>query len=636
MENTVTNRGRTNFGKFLRGVSEEIIAAQMSRNPSGSTPEAEWRQLSKETTPIPRESLRGLTYRACQANFLPNSWGLLQHLGQRHRNRVMVSEDPAINPAELAYAIKVSKHQVVARRYETIATNRVSFFGLALNPRNIDGRVRRFSPTALKGPNQQYHRAIWELRDIPFCLEGWDMLQDTCYCERDGVVQGWTRTLTRIEECDRCGDPLSRLQPFEVPSDMKPGLKLLQAIIDPSHERRHEAALLLPTDIAHTDRGLLFAMIQRIVNAIDPEAGDRSFESPRERLNALHQACLAVIDWPFGIDRLTWHDGISSGVVTAIRAKWFELLLPPADEGRLLSKGREQSNSAPTPRRVGLRPATEIARLSPQVLMAAFDYRLITRYFRSHGSEMLPAFDPDEVLAFGEEWRARIDAEAFAYSIGISYHGVEQLVALNVIQADAKAIPGTGPHFLSQTVADFLGFMATPTMDIPAEAVPLTEAVALIGGRAKPWGTILAALMNEEILFALREASRPIERIMISRADVTAICNMTFDRSDYAGPFAERMIHRDAAEICNVSASKSRLLDDLPTVGKNPKTFTVTDVERRAAEIASLPEIASRLRLVPAAAYRQLQQIGFRETMPGGWDRAILASLIRTWEVAKP
>lgn len=620
-----TGRDRTHFGSFLRRVGDELINERHRCIPSIPPPAANWRRLSTETSPQAGESLRGLVAKVCQRNDLPNSWGLLQHLGQQHRNRVLVSEDPNIDPAELAFAIRVAEHEVRSRRYEPLMPGRISFFGLDLNPRSIDTHTRRFSPIALQRADQRFHRAVWELRDLPFCFEGWDMLQDRCGCETEGVVQGWTRTLTRIEECDKCGDPLHWLEPFEVPSDLRPALEVLRALVDPLSERRLDAAKRLPTDLRDANRSAMFDLVVRIADAIDPQAPDRSIEMPGERLDALHQACSALTSWPNGLDRIDWHETTSSSAIFSMRSAWYRL--QPSLGKRALAPSivkLKQKELSP----VGIRPATEIAKLSPEVLLAAWEHGVVTRHRRVHGSRALPAFDPAELAELGSEWRDRVEPDAFAHSLGISYHGVEQMVALDVIIADARALPGTGPHFKSDTWASFMAQLAEPTMLLSEDLVPLTFAATLIGGRPKPWGPILQALMDGQIRFALRDAARPIERIMIKRSEVPKICTMTFDRTQHPEAlFADRMIQRDALEMLNVSAAAGRLLKGLPSEGRNPRTFAVADVEGRAAEIASLTEIAAHMRTDVASAYARLQEIPVAELVPGGWNRAKLATL---------
>lgn len=624
MEGT-TERERTEFGSFLREVGHELVEARNSSVPSIPTPRADWRKLATPVKAVPGESLRGLVSRACAANHLPNSYGILQYLGQQHRNRVRVSEDPNIDPAELAYAIGVPEDDIRSRRYLSLEPSSVSFFGLKLRIPALETRVRRFAPTALLDRDKNFHRATWELRDLPFCLEHWDMLQDRCGCEGNGIVQGWTRTLTRIGECDSCGDPLALLEPFAVPQEMRPALEILAGLVDPIPSRRKNVEHRIPEQLRTADRSAVFDLVVRLADALDPEAKAKTFEEPSERLYALHEACVALMAWPRGVDDLRWHHTTKESTIRSIKCDWFGLL-PLTEASQAAAGGSPSKVCAIQP--IGIRPATQTARLSPEVLQSAWEHGILTQHHRVHGARSLPAFDPTELVALGESWRERIEPKGFAYDLGISYHGVEQLAALGTIIADGVALPGTGPHFEPRTVAEFLAKLAQPTMPLQRDTLPLVEAVTLIGGRPKPWGPILHALTSGGIKFAVREGSRRIDRIMICQADVGKICKMSFDRSQHHQTrFSDRMNQRDALEMLNVCPSGDRLLAGLPAKGRCPKTYSVEDVERRARQIVSIPEIAAHLGENPINTFNWLCDQGFREVFPGAWDRTVLNAL---------
>jgi hypothetical protein len=103
---------------------------------------------------------------------------------------------------------------------------------------------------------------------------------------------------------------------------------------------------------------------------------------------------------------------------------------------------------------------------------------------------------------------------------------------------------------------------------------------------------------------------------------------MTFDRAEHRSmSFCDQIIQRDALEMLNVSPTHHRLLHGLPCTGINPKIYAVPDVERRAREIVSLPEIAANMMTHPATAYQWLKRMNVRGVIPGGWDRKTIAQL---------
>lgn len=627
---------RTPFGAFLRSVGDDGGSHPRADAAAAVADRSVWRQLFEPVTPIDWESLRGLTMRSCHANFLPNSFGLLQHLGLVHRNRVNVSEDPGIDPAELAHAMRVAEDEVRARRYEPLARGHVSFFGLDINRRRIETAIRRFSPLAFRkdDPHQpHHHRAAWELRDIPFCLEAWDMLQDTCHCEPGGVVQRWSRTKTRVEECDECGDPLAWLEPFEVPLDMRSALHVLRAIVLPSPEARLEAVDLLPEPLRATDRSALFAMVVRLANAVDPSAADVSIENPRARLGALHSACDALRQWPRGLIDIELAPGTPGGTRDWLRSLWNKLGrgepvgAAKAKQRRTPKPATARRNAADGP--VGIRRATEIAKLSPEVLHAAWEHRMVTRHERMHGERVVPAFDQGELIALGAEWRRRRQPDSLAFEYGLPLYAIEQFASVGCVLADVRSIPGTGPHFTPESVGTFENGMIAGVSSV-SEPIALRQAMRLVGGRLKPWGPAFRRLIDGGIPYDLVEGRRLVDRIVVEREHVEAIASLLFD--DTEPPrfgFSDTMVQGDALEVLNAGGDLAHLLDAIPSTGRNPKSYRVSDVLDRARQIVTLPEIAAVLETDPASALQELTRkklVGSR-LLPGGWPRDLLKRL---------
>jgi hypothetical protein len=406
---------------------------------------------------------------------------------------------------------------------------------------------------------------------------------------------------------------------------MQPALSLLKAVVDPSPAHRAAAREQLPPPLRDADRTLMFNLIRRLANAIDPEAATRPIDEPAERLRGLHDACQAIGCWPDGIEVVRWHPTTPRSAIRSICDSWSEL--PPAS-----SAARSTSAPVNKPRSpagpIRTRAAAQIARLTPEVLLEAWEHRLVTRHHRIYGTHTVPAFDPEEIREFGREWNERKDPETVARALAISYHGVEQMVALNVIAADARAFPTTGPHFTPNAIAEFLAAMARRAQPILRESVPLTETMTRIGGRPKPWGPIFKAMLEGDLRFGLRARQRLAKCIVIPASEADQVCSAKFDRSEHPDMyFQPRMNQRDALEMLNMTSTGAKVLHGLAFLGTNPKSYAVADVEKRAGEICSVPEIAANLMINPPAAYRRLKRMSLQEVIPGGWDRAILDKL---------
>ena len=631
-------RASTPFGDFLRDVAEDHNAT-LSRVPSDPVPREKWPRLLNPVTPMRGESLRGLVYRSCAVNGLPNSWGLLKTLGLEYRSVVSVSEHPYLAVAELAHAMRVPDAAVERRRYAALDTTRVDFHGLRLSNQAIEIRYRCFSPTAFRQDAERaantarsldpadrfvpHHRTIWEMRDIPFCLDQWDMLQTTCPCEAKGVVQRWTRTPSRIDECDRCGDPLhTTVEAIPVPDDMRPGLSVLRAIAHSDSAVREAHVDLLPRALQQVDRTRLFALIVRLARNIDPNARTRPIDDPRGRLHGLWQACNALTEWTPEVPALIRNLKATSNTTCLVRRQWFQLGSPiaPSDEALPLNISSL----------VGIRTGAAISKLSDETLQLLHAQGALTQHFHLFDGSRHPAFDPGEVKAFGEAWHARVEPQSFAREIGIATHGIEQLAALGIVTADAPALAGTGPYFTARAIDAFFDGLENRAVDVTHIADPVTLVAAMrhVRGRPKPWGPVFGLLLDGRIPFSIVEGSRASECIVLPSRMIPAVVAATFDRADFPDAvFAERIPQRDALEQFNIGQNSGHILASLERRGKIPVTYAVAEVDALAQEFTSLSELADVIGMSPSKAYFHLQSLGYSEERKGLWKRSLIQEL---------
>ena len=93
----------------LADISQELLRRERS------TDEAPRRLLYRDRVSFSfkdGESLRGGMARACELAGAPNSWTVLREVGLKHRNRVLVSEDPDIDIGALAEALGVTREEL--------------------------------------------------------------------------------------------------------------------------------------------------------------------------------------------------------------------------------------------------------------------------------------------------------------------------------------------------------------------------------------------------------------------------------------------------------------------------------------------------------------------------------------------
>lgn len=561
--------------------------------------------------------MRGVVARACAGNFVPNSWGVLRYLGLANRNRVLVSEDPNIVPADLAYAIQTTEDEIRLRRYEPLDARHVSFFGTRMHTARIETNVRRFSPTSLA--DRPVHLALWELRDIPFCLHGWDLLQDRCHCEgENGVVQGWTRTLAPVECCDRCGEPLSALEPHPVPEDMQEDLSLLLRLVGTSEEERAKGCALPPA-LAVADRGRIYEVIVGVTNAL---LGDRASDGDEPNFDmvactAMHAACRAVRMWPSGLDDLEPAPDVTFYTWRRLGSAY-----------RSLGTDRTTSKQTRSPlwrddNLIGIHLAAKEGRMSPDTLIGFWKAGAVTPHQKPFGDRMMPAFDRTELSTLAEGWHDGIEVQAFASRHGLSFHGVEQLIVSNVLAATAPSLPDAAPRISSAGAADFLSRVETRACPAVRDPVSLRYAMLSVGGRQKPWGPIFGALLTGKVDYMLQDGDALlVDRIRVPRSLAKRFGDLHFDRASFPHfRFSPSMVQREALATLNISATGTRVLKGLPVSGRTTQLYQVADVEQRAREIITLSEIAFAMEVTVSQALCRIRKAGWEPTMPGAWSR---------------
>lgn len=637
MENTQAFKAALeNTGRNLAGSNTYLTSWP-------TPPEAHWAAVDRGVIPCPGESLRSIVARTCTANYLPNSWSLLKSLGLPNRNRVRVAEISEIDPEQLAFALCLPDSAVRNRRYEQIGISR-DFFGLIVPRDEIVSQTRRFAPAFFRNERPQNrhrtHQALWELASLPFCLESWDMLQDRCCCTMKGTVQRWTVTRSEVDACDACGRPLKNIQSLQVPEEMRPALSILYPIVHPVAGARDAYLHLLPQQLRRVDRGRLYRMILLLADAINPAAQTRDWRHSKERLQALHLACQSLAKWPGELLSVPIAPSCSDTTRVRVRNEWYHLALahgshtehvfnrPPADGPCSVF-----TTSDAQPRQlVGRRNAMRFVRMSYKFLSEIWHAGLVSKHLLGHGNSEVIAFDPDELIAFNLRWQSRIKLESVGYAFGISQFGVEQLVAMELLQADAPAVPGADLAFTPDNKDDFLKRLWNMRLLSVPDPVPLESVLFGIGGRPKPWGPIFRCLLGGQIEFCVNPTVTdendllPLPaNILIPSSSAPQIQRLHFDGDKHPSmSFSQTVIQRDVFEWLNGTCKIKGLLKHLKTTGKMPLRYQFKDVDRLARKVATIPEVAYHLKRDVADVYWILKQAKIPQPFPKGWCRHTL------------
>lgn len=590
------------------------------------------RRLLRSAAPVTGESLRGLVADACARNHISNTWGMLQHFGLLHRNRVDVSESAELQVVDLAVALGTAEYEIASRRYEMAAPGHRSFFGLQLNASRIENRLRRFSPAAI-GAGCSYHPAVHELRDLPFSPLGWDLLRISCPCEPAGQRQGWTRT-NGTARCDGCGGRLDRIEPILVPAELRPSLSFLAKLVDPDAGLRAAAMTMLPSCIRTADRNMLFDVITSLGNGL---AKLDSAVNGLAACEGLARACDAVLQWPGGLT-LVESKGPSQNERWARARRNYLMLDVCREEVDAVHSSPSKATYVPsgacgrvTNNCVSALEAARHAGIDEVALKEAWDQDLLTQHVRVVRGERVRAFDPDEVQAIAPQLRRAKARVRTAKLLGSTVFGVEQMIAMRLLQPGSPVGGRSQWEAHRQEAAHLIARLKRGAQDEVANPVRLSDAVRFISGRPKPWGPIFEMLLVGDLPYTWKEAdSSPVtNQIVISSQHLAPLRSTAFDKAAFASEnFESRWSQKDALDCINGYKNAVELLSPLAGSSTSPRHFLATEVETLAQAGVTTSDLARRSATSVTRTLMILEKAGVPQLAPGLWQRDLAEPLL--------
>jgi hypothetical protein len=584
------------------------------------------------------ESLRGGLSRAFARAGLSNSWTMLREAGLKHRNRVIVSEDPNIDIGALAEALQVSREEILHRRYPEVSLGIREFFGLQIPHSNFETRTRQFSPTYLR--EFGHHHAAWELKFLPFCPETYDVLQTTCMmCKPEtGHTQGWTRTLTPVDCCDECGRRLGNQPAHKVPEHMRPALNIVARIVSPDLTKRKTFAEFIPTQLtANSPQQMLDAILGLTRHLAIP----KSRRDEDGRLVRLHLACEAVSKWPTGLDHLDFTASKTGAILPPLMRQYAALgVEPPSVVGKTALNWPRVNAASDTcltqkfnagSHLVGLARASRLAGLSSDLLHQVWNSGLLTRRYRFHGTKMLPAFDTHELVFFADAWKARVSAASVGQRLGIPAYGLEQCALLNVFPPHDLTLINDGYYFDPQLIDETLNRLKQRSVAVSGNLVSIRGALRRTSGGVKPWGFLLKALLEGILPFKYNSQSgeKLSGCLLVSQACMLEqLPNLMEKAASSVTGLTSQISQKDALEILNCGSSSLGMFDGIDGQGVNPLLYPLEKIIARSQECMATIEFAEQLGIGAAAAYCILRDARVAEVVPGGWHRAQAKILI--------
>lgn len=251
--------------------------------------------------PFVDESLRGYLGRALSVTAVRNHATLLKLADVTKGNAVSLATtltDPD-EIARIATLIGCTVQDIASRTYRTSEfshshSESIDFFGTQIRLHFRETRYRRVSPRALG--IAQYHRALWELRPLPYDFQTNEKLLGVCpACARK---LRWLRADVPTL-CDKCDADLRDFpQPVASVEDQE-AYGFVVGLVDPDPGKKAAARRLLPEAWRDFSNGDLFETVIALASGLtlDPARSAKSAQGrgkSSEHFDALTPELLAI------------------------------------------------------------------------------------------------------------------------------------------------------------------------------------------------------------------------------------------------------------------------------------------------------------------------------------------------------
>lgn len=471
------------------------------------------------------------------------------------------------------------------------------------------------------------------------------MLIDSC--PRCGAALGWQET-HGIERCNRAecafdlrehSEPSLRAETFEKVGPIGRLLEPDPTIHSPTQTRLHD-------DFASMDRGVVFELawrLGRLARGIKMGKGKHRTSLPGDQIvEALSAGAAMLAAWPESIDRLLRsrinEDPTAAMVIVDALRRLAASRTGLPEHAELLR--RRAPHVIDTRQRVirGFSDdlvdgagALQFLRIGSNDFVKLLRDELIVPVHSSGQQNIHATFSRTALTHLRDAIADRLAIGPISEAFGISRHGVEQLACLGLVDhLDNPALPLLygGLHVTAGSPARLIKELegAATCFSDDEQVMPLRRALAAIGGREKPWGSVIAALLEGAIPFAIAsEGRRFVDRIYVRRKDVAVIANRKFDcPAEFARSTATSMPRRDAQEVLNLTpVLMSRALKvELQGMNARNKELSTERVLNLARARISGGEVLARYFYGEISAFRSFLPLRYLPRLGAtGWAR---------------
>jgi hypothetical protein len=590
--------------------------------------------------PIPGESLIGLVARTSGANWLPRLRPILAATTSYWHVHYNLAARDDVDFAKLAFVCRLPPQAVEERRYrpdEIMAEMPgVGFHGATIPVYDLELRACRVTPSWLRAG---YHSALGHHALATHCPQSGELLIDSC--PRCGTGLNWTRSA--FDTCHRCDLDISRHQGETVPQRLAEATRPMVDVVHPDPARHVPAAQALPPLLRDLDRGLVFEIGWRMGCVLtgnglyDRDTAKRL--SVPTRLEILGAGAKAIAAWPGSLtDALQGLAPGSNGPALEIASAarrlptfknaWpdlkaaFHTAAPGLKGGPLRAVKASLTNgvnSGELERTLGVSQKV-VARLRGTELTAAIAVGDVNSHqiFEGAGLERLRWLLGD-----------RIAVGTIAERMAISRHGLEQLACLGEIEVFDRGAVNVAYAQRQARRSDFdrlLARLAEASIAIDkADGMPIHRSMRAIGGREKPWGPVIVAMLRGDIAFSLDEGDgKFLERVRILSGHLHKVVALQFDTTDHPDFAFDATINgRDTEELLNIFPKSTRVARDegalpAPVDGAHIRAVILNLASKNISESEVLARWNGANRRLPAPLQGRRRLLRISKL---GWDR---------------
>lgn len=566
------------------------------------------------------ESLNGVVARWAASAYIERMLDVTRVAGAVWGQRPSAVSADEAGLTALAHALEINVDELMGRSIHAMNDKlghhgQRSFFGINLPATLVETKRRRYSPKAFALSDCPFHRALWDLRLLPVCVETGEILLSCCQnpaCK--GAQLGWRNTLG-IDRCEHCMSDLSRSKTKSIPPELLRQLKEMSDLFVPS--RRSAILAQLPTELRLADGQLAVDLIVRLLPVVNPLLKSFHRSSSVEPLllcETLAECWNITLKWPKSfkefaakrIDARARHhqDGNCGQTIRFLKGRGPNISQDLKDLIAFLRNSIDcdgPEGSKIKAKTYAIKQAAEILGIGTAKIARLRRAKGLRSIMVLESGSLQLRYDRDEVAEFRNGIVDRIGFDQLRSRFGISHIGIEQMAALGVIEVQ--------PHVFFErygilqstkhSVAQFEKCLKCASLAEPPEnALSLPKAMTAIGGR-KTWGPAFDQMLRSEIPFYLAANSKPLaERIHIDSSDLPTLLALKFTPpQDLKFAFSTKASKLDAMEILNLSASQvTNLFADVPTnKGSRVPVLDIEYVMDIASSCITIREIAARL-----------------------------------------